>query len=83
MNRTVQRISAVDGQLSAVVEVPGSKSVANRALVCAALADGESLIERVAPGDDTSAMVDCLGLLGVRAGEPDGEPDGEHGEDVV
>ncbi len=51
--------------LSAVVHVPGSKSVANRALICAALADGLSELHGVAPGDDTAAMLDCLRLLGV------------------
>lgn len=79
MSRAVHHIRAVDGPLSAVVEVPGSKSVANRALVCAALADGESRIERVAPGDDTSAMLDCLGLLGVTTSAHAGG----QGDDVV
>ena len=32
------------GPLDAVVTVPGSKSIANRALVCAALADGDSVL---------------------------------------
>lgn len=59
------RVRPVDGVLSASVEVPGSKSVANRALVCAALAGGTSRLERVAPGDDTSAMLDALTLLHV------------------
>lgn len=68
MSRSVHRVAAVDGPLATVVEVPGSKSVANRALVCAALADGRSRIERVAPGDDTAAMLDCLALLGVQVG---------------
>jgi 3-phosphoshikimate 1-carboxyvinyltransferase len=45
--------------------VPGSKSIANRALVCAALADGRSIIEGLPPGDDTVALVECLGLLGI------------------
>lgn len=58
------RIEPIDEPLSAVVEVPGSKSVANRALICATLADGESELEGVAPGDDTSAMLDCIRLLG-------------------
>jgi 3-phosphoshikimate 1-carboxyvinyltransferase len=49
----------------ATVEVPGSKSLSNRALVCAALADGESEITGLAPGDDTVAMVECLGRLGI------------------
>lgn len=62
----VYRVEPVPGPLATVVHVPGSKSVANRALVCAALADGESEVRGVAPGDDTSAMLDCLQLLGVR-----------------
>jgi len=52
--------------LDAVVTVPGSKSIANRALVCAALADGPSELANVPPGDDTVAMTECLGALGVR-----------------
>ncbi|MDA2968654.1 MAG: hypothetical protein O2792_02320, partial [Actinomycetota bacterium] len=39
-----------DGNL---VLVPGSKSITNRALVCAALAKSESVISNCAPGDDT------------------------------
>lgn len=58
-------VEPVTEPLSAVVDVPGSKSVANRALVCAALADGVSELEGVAPGDDTAAMLDGLQLLGV------------------
>jgi 3-phosphoshikimate 1-carboxyvinyltransferase len=47
-----------------VVTVPGSKSVANRALVCAALARGTSTLSGLPDGDDTSAMIDALGTLG-------------------
>jgi 3-phosphoshikimate 1-carboxyvinyltransferase len=47
------------------VVVPGSKSVANRALVCAALADGDSRLRGMPDGDDTVAMVACLQRLGV------------------
>lgn len=49
----------------ATVRVPGSKSIANRALVCAALADGPSTLTNLPDGDDTTAMVDCLAVLGV------------------
>ena len=48
-----------------LVSVPGSKSIANRALICAALANSESVIENCAPGDDTEAMIDALRILGV------------------
>jgi 3-phosphoshikimate 1-carboxyvinyltransferase len=47
------------------VVVPGSKSIANRALVTAALADGASTLGNVPDGDDTVAMLRCLGDLGV------------------
>lgn len=63
---SVYQVEPILQPLSAVVDVPGSKSVANRALICAALADGESQLDGLAPGDDTSAMLDCLQLLGVR-----------------
>lgn len=53
------------GPIDARVEVPGSKSLANRALVCAALARGRSQLRRVPGGDDTAAMLDCLDRLGV------------------
>ena len=59
--------------LDAVVSVPGSKSIANRALVCAALADGRSELSNVPPGEDTIAMLDCLAALGVRLGEDDAD----------
>ena len=50
--------------LDAIVNVPGSKSVANRALVCAALARGASTIKGLPDGDDTQAMLQSLQVLG-------------------
>ena len=47
------------------VEVPGSKSLTNRALICAALAGGASTLSGALIADDTEAMLDCLRLLGV------------------
>ena len=43
------------GPVDAVVAVPGSKSIANRALVCAALTPGTSELTNVPDGDDTTA----------------------------
>ena len=48
----------------AEVTVPGGRSITNRALVAAALADGSSVLEGVGTSDDTEAMVDCLRGLG-------------------
>lgn len=45
------------------VVVPGSKSVANRALMCAAMASGESTLVNVPDGDDTRMMIEGLRAL--------------------
>lgn len=53
------------GPLDAVVSsVPGSKSIANRVLVFAALAEGRTVLHNVPDGDDTAAMLHCIGCLG-------------------
>lgn len=57
-----------EGAVVADVRVPPSKSIANRALICAALVDGTSEITGLAPGDDTNAMIDCLERLGCGVG---------------
>ena len=43
-------VRTVTGPVDASVDVPGSKSIANRALVCAALAGGRSVIEGIPVG---------------------------------
>ncbi len=58
-------VPPVDGPLDATVTLPGSKSITNRALVCAALADGTSVLTGVLHADDTVAMVEALRALGV------------------
>ncbi|MGB3733550.1 MAG: 3-phosphoshikimate 1-carboxyvinyltransferase [Ilumatobacter sp.] len=63
--RTVRR---ANGPVVADVAVPPSKSIANRALICAALAAGESEITGLAPGDDTNAMIACLTALSIPVG---------------
>ena len=52
------------GMIDAIVNVPGSKSIANRALICAALAHGASTIKELPDGDDTQAMLQSLQVLG-------------------
>jgi 3-phosphoshikimate 1-carboxyvinyltransferase len=58
-------VEAVAGPLDAVVRIPGSKSLTNRALVCAALAEGASEITGALEADDTVAMVEGLQALGI------------------
>jgi 3-phosphoshikimate 1-carboxyvinyltransferase len=55
------------GPVRARVIVPGSKSITNRALICAALARGESVIQNASDSDDTALMANGLNLLGVLA----------------
>lgn len=47
------------------VKPPGSKSITNRALVCAALADGQSLLRGALKSEDTEVMVAGLRSLGI------------------
>jgi 3-phosphoshikimate 1-carboxyvinyltransferase len=50
----------------AVVHLPGSKSLTNRALVLAALADGPSVVRRALRSRDTELMARALTALGSR-----------------
>jgi 3-phosphoshikimate 1-carboxyvinyltransferase len=60
------------GPVDMVVDVPGSKSIANRALVLAAMADGASILTNVPAGDDVEAMANALGSLGSEISGGDG-----------
>lgn len=81
MSDDVYRVRRADGPVIAEVRVPPSKSIVNRALICAALADGTSEIVGVAPGDDTASMIDCLARLGCGIGVR--LDDGERIADVI
>jgi len=58
-------VQPVDRPLAATVSVPGSKSVTNRALVCAALAEGTSTLVGNLRSDDTDAMTVALASIGI------------------
>ncbi len=57
-------IAPVGHLLRASVSVPGSKSLTNRALVVAALAEGSTVLTNVLVADDTVRMVESLEQLG-------------------
>ncbi|HID76065.1 MAG TPA: 3-phosphoshikimate 1-carboxyvinyltransferase [Planctomycetaceae bacterium] len=48
------------------VRPPGSKSITNRALVCGALASGQSRLVGALDSEDTRVMIDSLSRLGIR-----------------
>lgn len=62
-------LSPVSGPVHASVRLPGSKSITNRALLLAALADGESLLRDPLHSEDTFYMVGALRELGVSVQE--------------
>lgn len=51
-------------RLSGILAVPPSKSVAHRAIVCAALSGGASQISPVDDSQDIKAMLQCMAALG-------------------
>jgi len=57
-------IVPLDKPVRAEITVPGSKSITNRALILAALADGEVTLTGALWSEDTQIMVECLQKLG-------------------
>jgi 3-phosphoshikimate 1-carboxyvinyltransferase len=69
------RVSALRKPLRAEgLRVPGDKSISHRALMFAALADGESRIAGLAGGDDVRSTARCMAQLGVPLLRGDGTP---------
>ncbi|MDC0144472.1 hypothetical protein OAK45_08080 [Verrucomicrobia bacterium] len=68
------------GPVMADVTVPGSKSITNRALILATLADGEVRLTGALWSEDTQIMVDALRLLGfeIAVAEDTAEPCNRH-----
>lgn len=62
-------IQPVTTPIDAEVAIPGSKSITNRALLIAALADGISQLDNALMSDDTRYMANALRDLGIRIDE--------------
>ncbi len=65
----VRPITAASG----TVRLPGSKSISNRALLIAALAQGTTRLEGLLKADDTDRMIESLVRLGVKIERIDDE----------
>ena len=65
-------IIPVNAPVRGSLRPPGSKSITNRALVCAALADGTSTLRGALDSDDTRVMITALGQLGIDVHIADG-----------
>jgi 3-phosphoshikimate 1-carboxyvinyltransferase len=65
-------IVPLEKPVQAEITVPGSKSITNRALILAALAEGETMLQGALWSEDTEVMVECLRDLGFMVNlEPD------------
>jgi 3-phosphoshikimate 1-carboxyvinyltransferase len=69
------------GPLNATVTVPGSKSLTNRELVLASLAESPSILRAPLHSDDSRRMIDALRALGVGVETQEGE--GAFGDDLL
>lgn len=81
-NDDVRVVFPPDGPFATGVRVPGDKSLSHRALILAAMADGESRLSGLAPGGDVGATLRAVRSFGVSAdrhrvtGRPWQAPDG-------
>ena len=53
------------GPVVGAIRPPGSKSITNRALICAALAQGRSVLRGALDSEDTQVMIAALRQLGI------------------
>ncbi len=63
MSRAIEILPS--GPVRGTIRPPGSKSITNRALVCAALARGRSILTGALDSEDTRVMIDSLNRLGI------------------
>src|SRR5687767_12988144 len=62
-------LSPAPAPVDCSMTLPGSKSYTNRALIIAALAEGESTLNGISRSRDSEAMVDALKRFGVEISE--------------
>ena len=58
------RVRIEPGRPAGTQEAPPSKSMAHRLMICAALAEGQSVVRHVDVSEDMLATADCLKALG-------------------
>lgn len=64
----VIEVQPLRGPVKAGITLPGSKSITNRALICAALAGGVTVVRGALWSEDTEVMFDALRRLGFSTG---------------
>ncbi|MBQ8780455.1 MAG: 3-phosphoshikimate 1-carboxyvinyltransferase [Oscillospiraceae bacterium] len=76
----VKHLEKIRPDADITVTVPGSKSITNRALLIAAMADGTSTLKGCLTSDDARHFIECLKTLGFPVTEAS---DGELGVDIA
>ena len=71
--------AVINRDITVKTVVSGSKSITNRALLIAAMAEGKSVLRGCLTSDDTVHFLNCLKELGFTVSE---EPDGELGSNI-
>jgi len=66
-------------RVQGTVRLPGSKSISNRTLLLAALAEGTTTIHDLLASDDTTVMLDALRTLGIQWEQKDARTHVVHG----
>ncbi len=70
----VTRVAVIPGgPVVGTIQPPGSKSLTNRAILCAAFASGQSTLRGVLDSEDTQVMIESLRQLGVTMAPVAGE----------
>lgn len=64
MNNSIYEVKPISSPINLDLEVPGSKSITNRALLLASLANGKSTLSGVLFSDDSRHFIGCLKDLG-------------------
>ncbi len=70
MNSSPRALTPLSKPFDARLELPGSKSYSNRAIVCAALSNAPCTIRNISPSDDTALMLNVLSDLGWQVTRP-------------
>ena len=73
MGKNKVSLRIIPGPLTGTVQVPSSKSMGHRALICAALAEGKSRIDGVSSSEDIEATRTCLEQLGAKIAASQGK----------
>ncbi|WP_027308179.1 3-phosphoshikimate 1-carboxyvinyltransferase [Caloramator sp. ALD01] len=62
----MKSIKIIPKRLKGCVEIPPSKSISHRAIICASLADGMSKVENIIFSDDITATLEAVKSFGVQ-----------------